>query len=54
MIPHKGNFCYYDRAEKHLKPFYTDPTNPNSMFTPNVRFYYTDRQKIYGLLVYEE
>ena len=45
MIPHKGNFCYYDRAEKHLKPFYTDPTNPNSMFTPNVRFYYTDRQK---------
>lgn len=45
LIPQKGNFCYYDRADKQLKPFYTDPNNPDSAFTPNVRFYFTDRQK---------
>lgn len=45
LIPHKGNFCYYDRTDKQLKPFYTDPNNPDSAFTPNVRFYFTDRQK---------
>ncbi|WP_455585356.1 two-component regulator propeller domain-containing protein [Bacteroides sp.] len=44
LIPHKGNFCYYDRANKQLKPFYTDLSTPSSIFTPNIRFYYTDRQ----------
>ena len=34
LIPHNGNFCYYDRKNKELKAFYTDPDNPQSLFAP--------------------
>lgn len=44
LIPNKGNFCYYDRTSKQLKPFYTDPGDIKSAFTPNIRFYYEDKQ----------
>lgn len=44
LIPNKGNFSYYDRKGKQLKPFYTDPSNVESVFTPNIRFYQEDRQ----------
>lgn len=49
LIPHNGNFCYYDRKSKELKAFYTDPDNPQSLFAPLVRYHYQDRQGNYWL-----
>lgn len=45
LTPYKGNFCYYDRKEKCLKPYYIDPNNPQSLFSPLVRRFYEDRQR---------
>jgi len=44
VLPSKGNFSYYDRQKKQLRTFYTDPNNPNSAFTPLVRYYNADKQ----------
>ena len=44
LIPYKGNFSYYDRENKQLKPFYTAPGDSKSAFTPNIRYYHADRQ----------
>ncbi len=44
VLPSKGNFSYFDREKKQLKTFYTDANNPNSAFTPLVRYAQSDRQ----------
>ncbi len=44
VIPYKGNFSYYDRKEKRLKPYLTDPDNPQSVYAPLIRFCTSDRQ----------
>lgn len=44
LLPTEGNFCYYDRKEKKLKPLLTNIDNPNSIFSPLVRFYTLDKQ----------
>lgn len=44
LIPYKGNFSYYDRETKQLKPFYTVPGDSQSVFTPNIRYYHADQQ----------
>lgn len=45
MVPHKGGFCYYDRENKQLMPYYTDYNNPDSKFSPVVLNSYLDQQK---------
>lgn len=44
LLPTEGNFCYYDRKEKTLKPLLTDINNPKSIFSPLVRSYTLDNQ----------
>ena len=44
LLPTEGNFCYYDRKEKNLKPLLTDINNPKSIFSPLVRSYTLDNQ----------
>lgn len=44
LLPTEGNFCYYDRKEKTLKPLLTDINNPKSIFSPLVRYYTLDNQ----------
>lgn len=44
LLPSKGNFGYFDRKEKKIKTFYTDPHNPSSAFTPLVRYASSDNQ----------
>ncbi len=44
LLPTEGNFCYYDRKEKTLKPLLTDINNPKSIFSPLVRSYTLDSQ----------
>lgn len=44
LIPNDGNFCYYDRKEKKLKPLLTDINNPKSIFSPLIRSYALDNQ----------
>ncbi len=44
VIPSKGNFSYFDREKKQLKTFYMDANNPNSAFTPLVRYAQSDKQ----------
>lgn len=44
LYPTEGNFCYYDRKEKKLKPLLTDINNPSSVFSPLVRYYTLDKQ----------
>ena len=44
LLPTDGNFCYYDRKEKTLKPLLTDINNPKSIFSPLVRSYTLDNQ----------
>lgn len=44
LLPTEGNFCYYDRKERTLKPLLTDINNPKSIFSPLVRSYTLDNQ----------
>ena len=44
LLPTEGNFCYYDRKDKALKPLLTDINNPKSIFSPLVRSYTLDNQ----------
>lgn len=44
LLPTKGNFSFYDRKEKKLKPLLTDINNPKSIFSPLVRSYTLDNQ----------
>ena len=44
LLPTEGNFCYYDRKERTLKPLLTDINNPKSIFSPLVRSYTVDNQ----------
>lgn len=44
LLPTEGNFCYYDRKEKKLKPLLTDINNSKSIFSPLIRFYTVDNQ----------
>ena len=38
LLPTEGNFCYYDRKERTLKPLLTDINNPKSIFrVPGIR-----------------
>ena len=43
LLPTEGNFCYYDRKERTLKPLLTDINNPKSIFSPLVRSYTFDK-----------
>ncbi|MDR0961671.1 MAG: response regulator [Mediterranea sp.] len=44
VLPFKGNLSYFDRNTRRLCTYYDDPDDPNSAFTPLVRFTHTDRQ----------
>ena len=44
LLPTEGNFCYYDRKERTLKPLLTDINNPKSIFSPLVRSHTLDNQ----------
>lgn len=44
LLPTEGNFCYYDRKEKTLKPLLTDINNHKSIFSPLIRSYTLDNQ----------
>lgn len=44
LLPTGGNFSYFDRKEKKLKPLLTDINNPKSIFSPLVRSYTLDNQ----------
>lgn len=44
ILPPNGNFSYYDRNEKQLRPMLMDVNNPKSIYSPLVRFYTLDNQ----------
>ena len=44
MLPTEGNFSYYDRKEKKLKPLVIDINHPKSIFSPLVRVHTIDNQ----------
>lgn len=44
VVPTEGNFCYFDRKKKELKPLLTDINNPASVFSPLIRYYMLDNQ----------
>lgn len=44
MNPHNGGFCYYDRKNRQLKPYYTNYNDPGSKYSPIILNNFLDRQ----------
>ena len=45
VVPHQGSLSYYDRKSRQLRPYYSDPEDSKTKFTPLIRNYFIDRQK---------